>query len=137
MSEIDVVAVTIYCCEPSHDGKRYIICRFVLDNAAGAPPAAWCIGDSWNEPGQPSSGKLRGARAVHQILVGDRYVTTDEQARDKTLIYSEPIRGRYQFRCDICGLSLVRHAEPVRAALDKLAAAGVSEISLAQLAAIV
>ena len=87
--------------------------------------------------GSVGHGNLSGARGARAILVGDRYISKEEQDQDKALIHREPIRTRYAFECDVCGLKVVRHRVPMFAILDKLALSGVSEISLSGLAAIV
>ncbi len=123
-------SVEIYCCEPSHDGQRYVICRFRLTDRSifGARGNVWLI-ETQVEPEKPRL--LRGARTVLQVLEGDTYIDAEGSTRSG----EEVRRQRYRFHCHLCGLTLVRADAPVHAALDKLAAAGVSSISLSALAA--
>ena len=120
--------ITVYCNEPSHDGKRRDRGEFVLDIEQRPP--------RWFFSPFRDNKRLRGAAAVTVRLVGDRYVRRDESP----LVFDQPgaePRTNYEFECDVCGLKLEWHADIVHPALDTLAANGFQEASIKLLAAII
>lgn len=126
--------IEVYCDEPSHNGKRQLVYRFMLDEEDGR--RVWIRGESRVQPGIVGR-KIPGFNSAAGILVGDRYVTRAERDADKTLIQRELIRRRYELECGFCGFKRVFRRETIESVLDALGAAGVSSISLKALAATV
>ena len=120
MSTIEVV-----CSEPVHDGASVIVFRFSRGESG------WIAGSSFLRVGTPRSGKIAGMDAAYGLLDGDRYLTKPE--RDTGLSDAAGLRARFAFKCD-CGLKVTARREKLDPALDALASAGVSRISLRGLA---
>lgn len=117
MSELYTIA--IYCHDSSHDQPELV--------------DVFADGAQFAQAGRPRWVLLQRAGGKQQFLKDSDYVPW-LQVPD----YDEddPYRRRYKLRCQVCGWSLERSSEgPVQAALDKLAAAGVTQISLAGFAA--
>jgi hypothetical protein len=120
--------IELYCREPSHAEKRWNICKFIGTIGDDGEPTGWMPEEFFLAQSVP-----------RQMLEGTRllpFVVMHEIGED----FAQPPEARWPLRCEKCNLSV-----PVRAgtaafdrlmdALNKLAAHGVPEISLATLAA--
>lgn len=142
----DAVYVSIYCAgnvvrndagevEQSHQDEPWLIASFRwtpedLDNLAGA----WFWSeelDYWRD--HTPAFRLAGRSA--RRLVGDRHVSQADYRADP-LVFDGGSRTRYRFECRTCGLTIERKAPTVEAAFQKLAVAGVLEVSLRALGSI-
>ena len=116
--------IEIVCSEPVHDGASVIVFRFARGESG------WIAGSSWVQAGSPRSGKIAGMDAANGLLSGDRHLPEDQRGD----IWDDPgLRTRFAFKCD-CGLKVTARREKLDPALDALASAGVSRISLRGLA---
>lgn len=118
--------IQLFCQEPSHDEKRWNICKLELfdhgDHSSWMP--------DWN--------RVQSVR--RQLLDGDRrhpdvLTTTPGDGYEEKYI-----RGRYLFKCRRCNLSLpIREADSrwqdLERFLDKLASLGASEVPLSTILA--
>lgn len=116
----DQITVEVYCAESSHSkGKRAHIAQFYWSDDDRNP--GW---DQW-----PQGYLTPAGRAFRAGLQNDKPVVGD-------IAEGAPVRIRYHFACDLCGLSVVGRRERLSPILDGLAEAGVSEVSLRGLATI-
>lgn len=130
-SSDDGIRLSVQCIAESHAERPWLVASFYLEPKA--PEAARWASDKnyWREGVHVA--KLPST--TYTALVGDRVVSNDEYKADP-LVFDNGSRSRYSFRCPICGLSIARRSEVVLETFDRLANAGVSEISLESLAAI-
>lgn len=112
------LAVEVCCHDASHPTKRVHIGRFVWREDDRHPQ--WDLEPTEYET--PAEGNYRAA------LQGDRVVKSDIEP-------GKPVRARYHLACKLCGLGVEVQQQKVIPILDRLAEAGVDEISLAALAA--
>ena len=125
--------VEVYCQEWSHAEKRWEIASFKQIR-----PGRWVM-----SPGRFGSGKrLRqpgDTRARIDRATDTRIDTEEHRVKDAAgetrLRKTDETRNRYNLRCAKCDLSVPCRSETLDSILATLAAAGVSEISLAALAA--
>jgi hypothetical protein len=113
--------ITVYCADSSHAERRWDIAQF-----AQVPGTS-----SWVK--RPSIGpdRLSGSNRVSVRLDGDDYLT-----REQPSSADRHIRYRYTLHCKLCGLSVSRRADTLHPVLDKLAEAGVNDVSMKALAAL-
>lgn len=118
MTEKLLASVEIYCQEPSHADRRYVVFRF--DQVLAEGRRMWVNGDVR---------RLAGGKYVMGRLDGSSFLTGDERRR-----YAD-LRLRSEFECGLCGLKGVYKYENLVPVLDRLAVVGKQDISLRGLAA--
>ena len=125
------VWISIQCTAESHSERPWLIASFYFDSDA-PQEARWMSSRDYWRDGQHVAKlpETAGAR-----LVNDQVITAAQYKADP-LVFDNGSRSRYSFKCEVCGLSIARRADVVFDRFDKLASAGVSEISLEHLAAI-
>jgi hypothetical protein len=114
----DQLAVEVCCDDASHPTKHVHIGRFVWSD--DDRNLGWDLQPTEYET--PAAGNYRAA------LQGDRVVKSDIDP-------GKPVRARSLLTCKLCGDTVPVRQEKVIPILDRLAEAGVDEISLAALAA--
>lgn len=145
-------AIAIFCQEASHAEKRWDIGQFYLRVHPGYPVPSW----NWEPTGKRGRGGQAGARrAVRragqpgmsafvsgpQYLIGDRPVPQIHRTGE---FVGRGVEERYPLKCGLCNLSaprrrrrgLSRNDDLLQVALDEYAIAGVSQIPLRVLVAI-
>ena len=125
--------LSIQCIAESHADRPWLVDSFVLEEGDENAPRSWAGSTTYWRDGK-SVAKLK-IGASRTSLVENRPVSAEEFKRDP-FVFDNGSRSRYNFKCEICGLSVVRQSEAVMLCFDRLAEAGVSEISLSVLAAI-
>lgn len=150
----DQLRMTVYCAgnpmqdsdELSHQDQPFVIESFVmlffsadgsqifdLDGVTpGSVQRAWSP-DRRLRMDDGRMIRLRGARKSKALLVGNRIVTAEEIRANPRA--HDGGRSRYNFRCSTCGLGFVRQSDAVDTLFDRLVVAGVPEISLSTLVA--
>jgi hypothetical protein len=121
--------IQLYCQEPSHAEKCWNVCRFFgrIDED-GEPSGGWMI--DFLSADQPIKRQmLAGNRRLPHVIIGD-----ESDCDEKSLA------GRWPLRCRKCNLSVpIREGtamfDRLMSMLDELARHGVSEVSLAAIAA--
>jgi len=125
------ITLSVQCTEESHADRPWLIASFYVDfDAPGGP--MWLSSTNYWRNDEHVAKIQDDAR---RTLVGDEVVTA-ERHKSEPDIYDNGSRRRYSFQCKICGLSIARKAAVVEPVFNRLAGAGVSEISLSALAAI-
>lgn len=131
----DVDYISIYCAEPSHADKPWLIASFVRQwypELGDAGAWLWVESTSYWRDHRAAirlkSGEHSGTTA--QSLAGDQHVRADDFQQDLDIFERGNSRTRYRFECRTCGLSIVRKDPAVSEAFEKLRGVGVLEISL-------
>jgi hypothetical protein len=118
--------ITVFCDAPSHEGRRFKWVYARLND-----PSA---GRVWVDRTHVPKASLANQRPSFVVLQGNQPLSDDKAL---ALTGGEESRHRYQFKCKWCDMSRAWRGENVDPIFDRLADAGVSEISLTRLAAIV
>jgi hypothetical protein len=131
--DAETIRISVQCTADSHADRPWLIDSFYLDVPEGGQSAMW-LGSTtyWRDGRSVAQLEIDRSRAT---LVEDRVVSRDEM-RSNPFVLDSGSRSRYSFRCKICGLSLARKSEAITNCFDRLAKAGVTEISLSGLISI-
>jgi hypothetical protein len=125
----ETVRLSVQCVADSHADRPWLIDSFYqeeADEVDSATPVWLASSTYWRKGESIAQLKRVGSRAT---LVGNRLVQPDEYKSDP-FVLDNGSRSRYSFKCEVCGLSLARKSEVISACFDRLAAAGISEVSL-------
>ena len=114
--------VEITCRDASHEGREWIVARYRRE-ARGAE-TGW-VEDRTGLAGDVTWLDLAGDEPMPP---GD--VVVQDAPHD---VGSTRVRGRFVWRCQVCGYSIVRRAEKVWPVLDTLAAHNVKRVDLTAL----
>lgn len=122
--------LSIFCNAESHVGRPWLIDSFYWGDVGGQVSPRWLRAGHYYRGGLPIADLPKSSRTV---LVGNRVLSEDELLEDRA---DSGSRGRYDFKCHLCALSMSRREEVVHAAFSKLANENVAEVTLSLLAAI-
>lgn len=130
--DYETTRLSVQCTDESHSARPWLVDSFYLDTEAPFGSVWLASTTYWRDGKSIAQLPRKGSRS---LLVEDR-VISKEDFKAKVFVLDNGSRSRYSFKCGICSLSVSRRSEAVTEAFDRIAAAGVSEISLAGLAAI-
>jgi hypothetical protein len=155
----DIASIEVYCDDEStrsgtHSGRAVRVVTFHRSDGRWIVlrPEKWAEHHAEMErvarPGEPQAWPLRfepGDVAVSPTLAEMRGEQPDvpeqadrRDARGLPARFDEPFaHTTYKLRCPLCGLDSQRHHDAVAPVLDRLFAAGLRRISLAQLSAMI
>lgn len=129
----ETVYVSIYC-EDSHPDDRWMVATYFY--GTDAAPEGWAPHrGGYAKPGENHLIKISAPKDSGTVnLIGNTAISSEQYKQDLSLDMNSA-RVRFGLKCGKCSTSVAARRENIEPIFDKLAAAGIREVSLTAIAA--